>query len=266
MIAEGRRAGAALLVAAAAVLGVAACTGGGERGPGGDSVTVRFTASAPEGGQPSADDLGRAADVLRQRLERAGIHAQVSTAPGSVSVAAPRGSEQDVRRLAATGQLLFRPVVVTAAVSDRSAAGVPAANAAQFNTVDCAATRPQDVNAVTAIACDVKGENKYLLGPGLLSGGSLTKATAVGPDAINPTWSIVVDMDPRGRSVWAAYTASHQGGQVAFVVDGKVLSAPTIQGTITGETQISGSFTSPEAKTLATILGSRPLPVVLSAS
>ncbi|MDT7553901.1 MAG: preprotein translocase subunit SecD, partial [Pseudonocardiales bacterium] len=53
----------------------------------------------------------------------------------------------------------------------------------------------------------------------------------------------------------------HVGDAVAFTLDGKVVSAPTIQGAIFGTTEISGQFSQAQAQNLAGVLryGSLPL-------
>jgi preprotein translocase subunit SecD len=45
------------------------------------------------------------------------------------------------------------------------------------------------------------------------------------------------------------------GENIAFTVDGRVISAPTIQSAITGDTTITGQFTEEGAERLAARLG-----------
>ncbi len=72
---------------------------------------------------------------------------------------------------------------------------------------------------------------------------------------------ITMVMNSRGTQVWADLTASNIGREVAIVLDGKVYSAPTVQGEIRGGiSQISGNFTVTEAKDLANILKAGKLP------
>ena len=45
---------------------------------------------------------------------------------------------------------------------------------------------------------------------------------------------------PSGRATWAEYTAAHINENVAFTLDGRVISAPTITSAINGQTTITG--------------------------
>jgi preprotein translocase subunit SecD len=56
------------------------------------------------------------------------------------------------------------------------------------------------------------------------------------------------------------------GKQTAFVLDGKVIVAPTIQGAITTDTQITGSFTQKDAVDLANSLKYGALPLAFERS
>jgi len=58
-------------------------------------------------------------------------------------------------------------------------------------------------------------------------------------------------------------TGENIGRQLAIILDGRVQSAPTIQGRITTEGRITGSFTSQEVNDLALILKSGALPAKL---
>ena len=74
-------------------------------------------------------------------------------------------------------------------------------------------------------------------------------------------WVIDVTFKSDGAAIWGDYTSKNVGKNVAFVLDGEVVSAPTIQGPIFGTTQITGQFSQAEAQNLAGILryGSLPL-------
>src|SRR5579875_934006 len=63
---------------------------------------------------------------------------------------------------------------------------------------------------------------------------------------------------------FSAYTGSHIGQRLAIVLDGKVLSAPTINGQISDQGRITGSFTQQEASDLALNLRSGSLPAGVS--
>lgn len=65
------------------------------------------------------------------------------------------------------------------------------------------------------------------------------------------------------QSPFGAFTASHIGQPMAIVLDGEVMSAPTIQAQLTDGGVITGNFTQQEAETLATVLRYGALPVPL---
>lgn len=79
--------------------------------------------------------------------------------------------------------------------------------------------------------------------------------------------AVSMTMNAAGTRTWAKMTASASAkspqGQIAIVLDNTVYSAPSVNGEIpNGNSQISGNFTSEEAKDLASILqaGSLPAP------
>jgi preprotein translocase subunit SecD len=112
----------------------------------------------------------------------------------------------------------------------------------------------------------------YQLGPTMLTGESLEGANAVlGPDGqwvVNPTFRA----GPSGIDAFNQAAAACNGrqpscptGQLAIVLDGRVISAPAINEASfqRDQIQISGSFTEREAKDLATALKYGALPVEL---
>ena len=70
---------------------------------------------------------------------------------------------------------------------------------------------------------------------------------------------------PAGMQTFAAFTTENVGELLAIVLDGKILSAPLINEPITGgHGQISGGFRDlDEARAIAAVLGSAPLPIPL---
>ncbi len=98
-----------------------------------------------------------------------------------------------------------------------------------------------------------------------LSGKQLTKATAdVQPGSGSLNSGIVVRLvfDDEGKELFKDITEANIGKQVAIILDGQVISAPSVQTAITnGEAVITGNFTAEEAKELATRLNSGALPV-----
>jgi preprotein translocase subunit SecD len=67
-----------------------------------------------------------------------------------------------------------------------------------------------------------------------------------------------------GASRFGTFTGSNIGRQLAIVLDGRVQSAPTIEGRITDEGQIHGRFTTQEVQDLSLVLKSGALPASLT--
>lgn len=87
------------------------------------------------------------------------------------------------------------------------------------------------------------------------------------PNTRVPTVGLTFNSE--GRDLFAKVTKEHKGEILAIVLDGKVISAPTIQSEITdGKAVITGNFTAEEAKTLVRNLnyGALPVPITLSSS
>jgi preprotein translocase subunit SecD len=77
-------------------------------------------------------------------------------------------------------------------------------------------------------------------------------------------WTIQFDLTTEGGAIFGPYTASHIQQPMAIVLDGEVLSAPTIQAQLPTGGTITGNFTEAEAKQLALQLRSGALPIPLS--
>ena len=115
---------------------------------------------------------------------------------------------------------------------------------------------------------------KYVLGPVVISGENFKKASAVlssgGQLGAVSQWTVTFQLDSEGTKRFAAATTQAVGAppptdQIAIVVDRVVISSPTVQSAITGGSgEITGNFSEPEAKDLATQLNAGALPVELT--
>ncbi|MBB4908942.1 preprotein translocase subunit SecD [Actinophytocola algeriensis] len=138
---------------------------------------------------------------------------------------------------------------------------------AAMAALDCSRPDPlvgNDLSDQPLVACDQEATAKYVLGPTFLQGTEISDAgSAVNPEGVG--YVVTLDFKSGGSRTWADYTEAHVGQMAAFVLDTQVVSAPEIQGAITGQTQITGGgqggFSSTEAKSLADVLkyGSLPL-------
>ncbi|WP_040336621.1 protein translocase subunit SecD [Candidatus Blastococcus massiliensis] len=134
---------------------------------------------------------------------------------------------------------------------------------AAFDALTCGtgptsdAGRPDDHVA----ACGVDGTLKYLLGPTVVEGTSVTDASA-GTRAGTGEWVVNLEFDNAGSSAWGEYTAANVGSLAAIVLDGRVISAPEIRGAIVGGgTEITGNFDQESATELANQLKYGALPL-----
>lgn len=102
---------------------------------------------------------------------------------------------------------------------------------------------------------------KYLLHPTLIPGKQVSSASAQFGQGGNSGWSVQLTFKSGAAKTWADFTSKHIGTLTAIVLDGNVFSAETIQGAITGPTQITGSFTHKQASDLANVLKYGALPL-----
>ena len=103
--------------------------------------------------------------------------------------------------------------------------------------------------------------------PAQFTGGQLDSSgisAALDTSANNGNWLVNFAFAGSAGSDFATWTGAHINDYFAIVLDGTVQSAPYIKSAITGgQGQITGTFTSAQAKSLATILsyGALPYPV-----
>ncbi|HET9138270.1 SecDF P1 head subdomain-containing protein [Actinophytocola sp.] len=136
----------------------------------------------------------------------------------------------------------------------------PAAARAALDALDCAAAdslRAKVDPALPLVTCDPALPEKYVLAPAFLSGADVVRAGAeLGPNSSG--WTIAVTFSDAASRTWADFTTQNVGAKVAIVLDGRVVSAPTIEEPIlAGTVIISGRFTKEEAERLAGQLNSR---------
>ena len=134
---------------------------------------------------------------------------------------------------------------------------------AKYNEASCPLkTAPEDDPAKPLVTCDEDGV-KYLLSPAVVEGTELSKAEA-GQDQNSIDWQVQLSLKDKGTKAFAAVSEAlvNTNKQFAIVLDGTVISAPTMEGLITnGRASITGNFKQQEAQDLATSLKYGALPV-----
>jgi preprotein translocase subunit SecD len=109
-------------------------------------------------------------------------------------------------------------------------------------------------------ALDRSGEQRYLLGPGADLAGIVEPGAQ--QQIIGGEWSVSVGLSPEGSATFNGFAAECFSstevcptGQLAIVLNGEVVSAPTVQEPSFGEeVTISGLFSEAEASEFAQIL------------
>ena len=142
-----------------------------------------------------------------------------------------------------------------------------AASVAAFQEFTCPpAGEPVDVvddPDKPLVTCDQNG-TKLLLSTALIEGTDLDAADTLAPNQSSVEWGVNLDFNRDGTEEFARISQALVGTekQFAVVLDGQVISAPTMNGLINdGNAQITGQFTEAEARSLATSLKYGALPV-----
>ncbi|GAB3601875.1 protein translocase subunit SecD [Microbacterium aureliae] len=270
---------------------------------------IILQAQTEDGAAPSAEQMNQAVTIIRQRVDASGVgEADVTTEGGNnVVVQIPgQADEQTRQRIEASAQLQLRAVLLagepanTFVGEDGNATPYPTPAetlsatptaaptngsdpswiterlSAEFLAYDCADPANDPASAPTdepLITCDADGTVKYILGPVELDGSSINDAT-FGLQQTNGLWAVNLVFDGEGTQTFGEisqrlYGAQPPLNQFAFVLDGSVLSAPSMNGVILdGKPSITGSFTQETAKVLADQLkyGALPLSFTVESS
>lgn len=251
---------------------------------GGTSVTLQPRASN-DSNKVTSEAIDQAVSIIRQRVNSLGVAESEVTAQGSgtnrqIVISVPGDSGRRVVDLVGqTAELRFRQVLATAVGtagtgSDAAtpASGVAADINAKFAALDCTnvanlqgtgADAPTD----TIVACDRTGASKFILAPAEVLGRQVSKAAAGIDTQAGNVWTVSLTFNGEGTKAFGALTsrvtslASPQN-QVAIVLDGLVVSAPSINEAIpSGNAQITGNFSQTEAQDLANVLKYGALPL-----
>jgi SecD/SecF fusion protein len=226
-----------------------------------DSPTV-------EADQESTD---RAVEVLRRRVDALGVAEPSLTRSGDRRIIVELPGVQDPREAAEvigrTAQLTFHPVrgVET---PEPSPSGSPSPSPSPSPTAEAGEGE--------RVIEDESGQ-PLRLGPPELTGDGVEGAQAAFDSQGLGGWYVTVDFKGSGRQSWEQLTgeaACQPPGdptrRVAIVLDDQVISSPQVDpsvpcdvGITGGSTQITGDFTSEEAKELAVLIrgGALPVPV-----
>lgn len=230
----------------------------------GDNVVVNLP--GVEDQQRALDIIGQQGEVLLRPVLQVGTTNSESTTttvagstaittPDTVDPAQPSGPG-DARRSVPTTVVASPTTTVAGDASTTTAPTLPVSN------------DPTDPTANAVLQGD--GDTVYLVGPAGATGQVFNNDA--GADITTGNWVVTVGLRKGavGEDVWNALTTkcfnrepSCPTGQIAIVLDGKVISAPVVQEAVFtgGNVQITGNFTEAEARDLAKILEFGAVPV-----
>lgn len=205
----------------------------------GDTVVFRLS----EAEQKATDDrtMQQSLEIVRRRVDAAGTREPTIMRQGAdrILIEVPGiGSAQELKDLiGTTAKLTFHPVLSTT-----SNPNAPVASGNQ-------------------LLPDAERQGLYHLldEVPVVTGDDLTDARPTTDD--NGTPAVSFRFNVSGARAFGDYTAGHIGEPFAIVLDGKVISAPTIQAHIPGGSGIiTGRFSVEEATDLALLLRAGALP------
>ena len=251
---------------------------------GGTSVTLQPRASN-DSNKITSEAIDQAVSIIRQRVNSLGVAESEVTAQGSgtnrqIVISVPGDSGRRVVDLVGqTAELRFRQVLAessalggTGTAAATPAAGVSAEVNARFAALDC--TNPANLQGTGAdaptdviVACSRTGASKYILAPAEVLGRQVSKASAGIDQQGASAWYVLLTFNGEGTKAFGALTGRvttlpSPQNQVAIVLDGLVVSAPSINEAIpSGNAQITGSFSQVEANDLANVLKYGALPL-----
>jgi preprotein translocase subunit SecD len=251
--------------------------------------------SLPGGNRDSIKDLATTAQLRFREVVGEALpgspqtQTPVSPAPSAPSVTTtinPSAQPSATPSKAANGRALSSGLVaaatpspsVTAAPTPTSAASASASPGAAtgvhsgdpytpqaFAALDCSQDDARSGGAdddpnEQIIACSEDGSEKYHLDVAKVVGTDVKGATAQRDQQLG-AWQVIVSFTGKGQNKFTDLTAATIGKRVAIVLDGVVISAPTIQDRIDGDAQITGSFDKDSAASLANTLKYGALPL-----
>jgi protein-export membrane protein SecD len=195
--------------------------------------------------------IGEAIEVIRRRIDPTGTSEVSITRQGEdrINVQAPGMADPELlkQRIGQTAALTFHEV------DDR------------VTYQDIAEGRPLPRGTVVMpFANPQEGIGIALRQRPTMEGGNLTSARS-GQDQENGGWVVNFRLDSEGTRIFRQFTTQNVGRQFAIVLDGQVLSAPSVrEPIISGSAQISGGFTNEQVAELSLLLRAGALPAPLT--
>ena len=216
---------------------------------------VLLEADMAEGQTPPEGAMSAAKTIVENRVNGLGVSEAVVQAQGTnrliVELPGVDNPEQAVETLRSTGQLEFV-----------DPGGMPLSQGMVINTTN-RPTVADDLQAEIAAGNATPENVPY---PGQVFTTAMTGEVLRNAIAIQDQfgqWQISFELTGPGSDQFFEYTRTHIGQPMAIVLDGRVLSSPTINAAIRDTGVISGQFTQEEAESLAVQMRYGALPVPL---
>lgn len=219
-----------------------------------------FEAEGTDQTPANAENVDKTLEVLRGRVDALGVAESTLVRQGEnrilvelPGVTSDEEAQQAEERIGSTAKLTVHEVLGTAqADSEPAKKGNQVLPSDQGDTIE--------------------------IGPTVIQGEEVTGASAQQPDN-SVDWVVGIDFNGKGGDTWADITgkaACNPDGdpkrRIAIVLDGQVISSPQVETTVGcdvgirgGSTQITGNFSSTEAKDLAALIEGGALPLELTA-
>ena len=188
-------------------------------------------------GPAVVESLDATGEILRRRLDTLGLKPVVMSGGGGLRIEIDLPEDMD-----AVGTVVTTP-------------GVFAIHAAGEIVQEC----PAEVQTGMVCMPTIEPRAPFVIvaAEPVLSGAVLEKAVPITGDGVVP--QVAIQMTKPAAEVFAQFTRAISGQRVAFVVDGRIITAPTIRGQITSGAGVLAGPGIP-APTWAAILTHPPLP------
>jgi protein-export membrane protein SecD len=224
---------------------------------GGMSVTLQAL------GEASGEQMAKAADIVRNRVNALGLAEPVVAAQGNNRILVQIPGVQDTERvlsiIGSSAQLQFREVLEVIYPGDEA-----------YESTVITAPDPEEVEAYQALKeqeivllgeADAEEKPKVRMGPTRLTGDIIASAVAA-VDQEKGGYKIEFTLTDEAAPKFASLTQELLQKQLAIVLDYNLESFPTVQSAIEdGKGEITGDFSREEARDLALVLKMGALPV-----
>lgn len=213
------------------------------------------------GGEADETDLAAAKVIVEQRVNGLGVAEAIVQQQGTnriiVELPGVSNPDQAVETIRSTGQLEF--------VEPN---GIPLEQGMVINTTNrptAAVELQESIAEGGGVVGDVFPYQPDTVFETVMTGDILSSAVPQQSQATGAAsqWLISFVMTSEGSDQFFNYTSANIGRPLPIVLDGRVLSAPTIQAAIRDTGQITGRFTQEEAESLAVQMRYGALPVPL---